>query len=429
MFDWKTAFAPQFDEVDRRAPKSRWQNLRQEGRTKFRALPIPTAKTEDWRFTSVTPLLQQSFVLPTVPTIDAKALPALSRPDALRLTFVDGWFVPALSRLEGVPAGVLLGNLAEPGANAEKLLPHLARVAETRDHVFTALNQALLHDGAYLVLPANVVLDRPVEILYVTEGAGKNIDVHPRTLIVAGPHSRATVVERFLGLPGTGRPFVNAVAEIVLAEGAFVDHVKIQQESDRTFHLANTQVVQARGSNFTTHSILLGGAWVRNEIRVRFDDEGCEATVNGLYVGRGTQHLDNHTVIDHAKAHCNSHEIYKGVLADKSHGVFNGKIFVRKDAQKTDAKQTNKVLLLSDDATINTKPQLEIFADDVKCTHGATVGQLAEDQVYYLRSRGIGEEEARRILTFAFANDIVGRIKLDAIRDEIEAILVPTGAV
>ncbi len=186
------------------------------------------------------------------------------------------------------------------------------------------------------------------------------------------------------------------------------------------FHIANTQVAQARASRFTTHSVSLGGNLVRNEVRVRFDDEGCEATVNGLYLGSGKQHVDNYTVIDHAKPHCNSHELYKGILDDQAHGVFNGKIFVRPDAQKTDAKQTNKVLLLSDNATINTKPQLEIFADDVKCTHGATIGQLDAESIFYLRSRGIGEMEARALLTYAFANDILGRIKIEAIRSELE---------
>jgi Fe-S cluster assembly protein SufD len=267
------------------------------------------------------------------------------------------------------------------------------------------------------------VLDRPVEVLYLTNPGGKPETAQPRTLVVLGKHAQATVVERFFGI-GEGRAFTNAVGEFVLDEGAILDHVKIQQENGQTYHVANMQVVQARGSNFTTHSLSLGGALVRNEVRVRFDGEGAEATVNGLYLGRGTQHVDNHTVIDHAMPHCNSHELYKGVLADKAHGVFNGKIFVRKDAQKTDAKQTNKVLLLSDDATINTKPQLEIFADDVKCTHGATIGQLDDTQIFYLRSRGIDAEDARRILTFAFANDLVGRIKLEAIRDEIEAVLV-----
>lgn len=418
----KTRYVGQFDEVDRLPSGNCWKSVRQHGRRRFLELPFPSAKTEDWRFTNVAPLLQERFTLPASGEVDSKLLPPLPHADALRLTFVNGWFAPALSRLGDVgPAR--LGNLAEPTAVGD-LECFLARIAGTDELIFTALNTSLFYDGAYLVIPPRAVIERPIEFLYLTRPGAENPDSQPRTLIVAGKNSQATIVERYLGLEGEGRPFTNAVTEIVLAEGAIVDHVKLQQENLRTFHVANTQIVLARGSNFTTHSVLLGGALVRNEVRVRFDDEGCEATVNGLYVANGTQHVDNHTVIDHARAHCNSHELYKGVLGGKAHGVFNGKIFVRKDAQKTDAKQTNKVLLLSDDATINTKPQLEIFADDVKCTHGATVGQLDEEQMYYLQSRGIGREDARRILTFAFANDIVGRIKLPAIREEIEEILV-----
>lgn len=418
----KTPYARQFDEVDRLGGKQ-WKNVRQHGRRRFLELPFPGTKTEDWRFTNVTPLLEQSYTLPAAGVVDAGKLPPLSDPNALRLTFVNGWFAPSLSRTGELPAGVRLGNLADPGAGSD-LECFLARIAVTDELVFTALNTALLYDGAYLVVPANTVLERPIEFLYVTRPGADTPDAQPRTLVVAGKNAQATIVERYVGLEGEGRPFVNAVTEIALAEGAVVDHVKVQQENLATYHVANTQVVLARGSNFRTHCIQLGGALVRNEVRVRFDDEACEATVNGLYVAKGRQHIDNHTVIDHAKPHCASHELYKGVLGDKAQGVFNGKIFVRKDAQKTDAKQTNKVLLLSQDATINTKPQLEIFADDVKCTHGATVGQLDPEQIYYLQSRGIGLDDARRLLTFAFANDIVGRIKLPAIRDEIEAILV-----
>jgi Fe-S cluster assembly protein SufD len=245
---------------------------------------------------------------------------------------------------------------------------------------------------------------------------------HRRSLFILGENSQATIAEQFGGL---GVPyFTNAVTEIVLGEGAILDHYKVQEENDRAFHIASTHVHQQKASNFSTHYIGLGGALVRNEVHVRLDAEGCEATVNGLYMASGTQHMDNFTVIDHAKPHCASHELYKGILDGKAHGVFNGKIFVRQDAQKTDAKQTNQTLLLSDDATINTKPQLEIFADDVKCTHGATVGQLAADAIFYLRSRGIGEREARSLLTFAFANDIVSRIKVEPIRRRLEERLL-----
>jgi Fe-S cluster assembly protein SufD len=421
--DEKKPFLSLVDDVERRPGSARWQSVRKLGRLRFRESSYPGPKTEDWRFTNVAPLLKESFALPASATLDPKALPPLCAPQARRLTFVNGAFAPQLSHFDSLPSNVLLGALSEPGSATESLAKHLAQIADAKNQVFTALNTALLQDGAFLVLPANTILDRPLEILYVTKPGAKPETAQPRTLVVLGQHAQATVVERFVGL-GEGRAFTNAVTEFVLDEGAILDHVKIQQENVQTYHVANTQVVQAKASNFTTHSLSFGGALVRNEVRVRLGGEGAEATVNGLYLGRGAQHMDNYTVIDHAMPHCNSHELYKGVLADKAHGVFNGKIFVRKDAQKTDAKQTNKVLLLSDDATINTKPQLEIFADDVKCTHGATIGQLDETQIFYLQSRGIGADDARRILTFAFANDLVGRIQLESIREEIEAILV-----
>src|SRR5205823_2829572 len=222
----------------------------------------------------------------------------------------------------------------------------------------------------------------------------------------------------YVGTDGTY--FANAVTEVFLGENAHLDHYKMQRESKQAFHFETLQVRQERGSNFCSHAVTLGGRLVRNEINVVVAAEGCETTLNGLYVAGGTQHVDNRTTIDHAMPHCASHELYKGILDGKAHGVFNGKIFVRQDAQKTDAKQTNQTLLLSDDATINTKPQLEIFADDVKCTHGATVGQIAADALFYLRTRGIGLDEARAMLTFAFANDILGNIQVEPLRRGLE---------
>ncbi len=422
--DPKDLFLDLFEQSDRAHAGGRYTAQRRAGRDRFRALPLPGPRTEDWRFTSIASLLKVPFALPPA---DARAdgvdLPPLPTPDTLRLVFVNGRFQPGLSALADVPGGVTVGSLA---AVPEGSVPAgtLGGVADYEDNAFTALNTGLLHDGAFLSVADGVALERPIEILYVTASGGRPVVTHPRTLLVLGRNAQATVVERFLAAAEDEVYLTNAVAEVVLSESAIVDHYKVQDESRRAFHVANTQVVQAGRSTFSTHYIGFGGALARNEVRVRFEAEGCEATVNGLYVGSAAQHLDNFTVIDHAKAHCNSHELYKGILDDRAHGVFNGKIFVREDAQKTDAKQTNQVLLLSDGATINTKPQLEIFADDVKCTHGATVGQLSEDQLFYLRSRGIDRAAARSLLTFAFANDIVGRIKIEAIRDALEARLV-----
>jgi Fe-S cluster assembly protein SufD len=230
-------------------------------------------------------------------------------------------------------------------------------------------------------------------------------------------------VHRYLG-PGDAVYFTNAVTEIVAEEGALLDHYKLQRESRRALHFETVQVRQGRSSKFFSNNITLGGGWVRNEIGVRLTGEGGECTLNGLYFGSDHQLIDNHTMIDHAMPHCASHELYKGILDGKAHGVFNGKIFVRQDAQKTDAKQTNKTLLLSDDAIINTKPQLEIYADDVKCTHGATVGQLSAEAIFYLRTRGIGLQEARSLLTYAFANDVVDRVQIEPLRRQLEQMLL-----
>jgi Fe-S cluster assembly protein SufD len=244
-----------------------------------------------------------------------------------------------------------------------------------------------------------------------------------RTLIVASRNSQATVCERYYGLPGLIY-FTSAVTEIVLDEGAILDHYKVQEEGDAAFHIATTQAHLGRSCNFSSHNITLGGRLTRNDVNAYLDGEGGECTLNGLYVGDGERLIDNHTRIDHAKPHCASHELYKGVLDGKARGVFAGRIYVHQDAQKTDAKQTNQTLLLSDDAVIDTKPQLEIFADDVKCTHGATVGQLDAEAVFYLRSRGIDLQAARSLLTYAFANDVVSRIKVESIRRHLEETLL-----
>ena len=412
----KTTFTNLFAPFDRSGGPAKYQSLRQSARARFQTLPLPSARNEDWKFTSVAPILDTAFDLPsTPPSIDAKSLPALPTPDTLRLVFINGRFAKSLST--PIPADLRIGSLADEKADAASL----SAFAGDKDNVFMALNTSFLSDGAYVVVPAGKVIEQPIEIIYFSQPVGKPIVTNPRTLIVVGGNAQVTVIERYLG---SGAYFTNAVTEIAVAEHAVVDHVKLQQEGLQAYHLANTQIVQAGRSNFTTHYVSLGGALVRNEVRVRFDGEHSEATVNGLYLASGKQHIDNFTVIDHAKPNCASHEMYKGILDGHAHGVFNGKIFVRKDAQKTDAKQTNKVLLLSNDATIDTKPQLEIFADDVKCTHGATIGQLDATQLFYLQSRGIPLESARQLLTFAFANDIVNRIKIEAIREGLEARIV-----
>jgi Fe-S cluster assembly protein SufD len=403
--------------------------LRKAAMNRFTDLGFPTSRNEDWKFTSVAPIAKIPFRPIVASENDHPTLEALTRAghtigDAIQLVFINGHYAPALSTLRNLPDGLIVTGLASALREHTKLIePHLARYAAYRERAFTALNTAFISDGAFLYLPAGRILDRPIHLLFVTTAAGEGTVAHPRNLIVAGEQSQATLVETYAGLEEQVY-FANAVTEVALGERAVVDHYKIERESEEAFHVATLQVHQQAGSSFSSHYLGFGGALVRNEVRAALDGEGCECTLNGLYMAGGRQHLDNHTVIDHAKPRCASHELYKGILDGKAHGVFNGKIFVRQDAQKTDAKQTNKTLLLSDEAVINTKPQLEIFADDVKCTHGATVGQLQDDAIFYLRSRGIGREQARSLLTFAFANDIISRVKVEAIRTSLEETLL-----
>jgi Fe-S cluster assembly protein SufD len=303
-------------------------------------------------------------------------------------------------------------------SNLEEARGHLANHALYDQNAFVALNTAFLENVTFLRVPRGAVLEQPIEIAY-DAGQANGLSHHPRTLIVVGPDAHCTIVERYTG---RGSYFTNAVTEIVAGDGAVVDHYKVQLESESAFHVATMQVALGRSTNFSTHNISLGGAVVRNDIGATLS-EGTEATVNGLYVVNGTQHVDNHTSIDHAKPHATSHELYKGILDGRATAVFNGRILVRKDAQKTDSKQTNKNLVLSDEAVINTKPELQIFADDVRCTHGATIGQLDAESLFYLQSRGIGKEQARNLLTYAFAKDIVDRIKVQSLRDSLERVL------
>jgi Fe-S cluster assembly protein SufD len=424
----KKRYLQHLDQFDKAPRALAFLNLRQAARARLRDLDFPTSRTEDWRFTSVASLLKTPFDLGCDTPVDARVLPVLPTSGAIRLVFVNGVYAPALGSKGTRSEGIEVGNLSSVRSEQSPLLDAVVGSADYKAQVFTALNTSFLHDGAFIAIAEGRAVGEPVEVIYLSAPTGKAIVSHPRTVLVAGKGSRVTIVERYLGDTQSATEaetyFTNAVTEIALGGGAAVDHYKLQNESREAYHVANTQVTQAAGSHFTTHYLSLGGKLVRNEVRVRFDGEGCEATVNGLYLAAGKQHIDNYTVIDHAKPHCQSHELYKGILNDEAHGVFNGKIFVRRDAQKTDAKQTNKVLLLSDSATINTKPQLEIFADDVKCTHGATVGQLDAESVFYLRTRGIGLNEARSLLTYAFANDIIGRIKVDALRDWLENIVM-----
>jgi Fe-S cluster assembly protein SufD len=406
----------------------RWlQDLRDRAASRFTALGFPTVRDEDWRFTNVAPIAAAEFKPAqdgAAPT-EAELSAYLYSDAAVRLVVVNGRFSPALSRTSGLPAGVRAGSLATAVTeHTEVVQRYLGQLAEFGGRAFTALNTALAADGAYVYIPDGALLDKPIHLIFVTTAsAGSGPDMSSaRTLIVAGERSQSQIVETYVGTQGTAY-FTNAVTEVVAGESSVVDHYKVQQESTEAFHVASMHVHAARSANFSSHSFSLGGKLVRNDVNALLDGEGAECTLNGLYVADGDRLVDNHTSIDHAKAHCPSHEIYKGILGGRARSVFNGKIVVRQDAQKTDAKQTNRALLLSDTASINTKPQLEIFADDVKCTHGAAIGQLDDDAIFYLRARGLTYFEARDMLIHAFAGDILNRVKIEPLRLALEAEL------
>jgi Fe-S cluster assembly protein SufD len=387
----------------------------------FERLGFPTAKLEQWRFTSVAPIAERTFTLAKDGIAGAKhQTQALSTPIA-HAVCVNGRFAPQLSQLDRLPKGVQLLGLEEAIASHPTLIePYLAKLSLTETNSFTSLNTAFLRDGVVLLIPSRTVVEQPIEVTFASVSEGSGSVSHPRLLIVAGEASQATVLERYVG---TGAAFTNAVGEVWLGANAVVDHYKLQEEPANAFHIASLFLHCARSGTFSSHSLTFGGGIARNDVVATLDGEGIDCTLNGLYVGRGNQLIDNHTTIDHAMPHCGSHEIYKGILGDQSRAVFNGKIIVRPDAQKTDAKQTNKALLLSDEANINSKPELEIFANDVKCTHGAAIGQLDEAAMFYLRSRGLGVSESRAILVHAFAGDILNRVKIAPVREYIGDIL------
>lgn len=396
---------------------------------RFAELGFPTTRLEEWKFTSVAPVAKIAFQPARQETSDLtlgqfQTLCPQAASAQPRLVFVNGFFRDELSSVDGLPDGALVTNLAAALRTDSGLIEaHLARYADYDDHAFVALNTAFMQDGAFVQIPKGVILGKPIHLIFVTTRGGVPSVTYPRNLIVAGVGSAAQIVESHIGLSEDAY-FTNAVTEIVAGENSAVEYYKIQNESDRAFHIGALQVNQARNSNFTSHTVTLAGELVRNDLNAVLDGAGVECSVNGLYVTGGRQHVDNHTVIDHRKPHGTSRELYKGILAGKSSAVFNGSIVVRKDAQKTDARQSNKNLLLSDGATINSKPQLEINADDVKCMHGTTIGHLDEESVFYFRSRGVDPDEARTLLTYGFANDVLNKMKAETVRAGLEQALL-----
>jgi Fe-S cluster assembly protein SufD len=390
----------------------------------FINLGYPSNKNEEWKYTDVSTLAQVDFK-PAVddPTKKTKSSDfnhyLFSDMDCYLLVFVNGRFAPELSSRDPLQSGVDIKPLDTAIKEDDKIINrYITRYANFEKESFTALNTAFIQDGAFIKVKDGITVNKSIHILYLTTGDDSNLLTHPRNLFITGENSQLKLIETYAGLSKEVY-FTNGVTEIILNPHAHIEHFKVQLESEIAYHIAMTQVHQDRGSNYTSHSFSIGGGLVRNNINVILDEEGCESTLNGLYVANQNQHIDNHTSIDHIKPHCNSHELYKGILDDKARGVFNGKIYVHPNAQKTNAIQANNCILLSDNANMDTKPQLEIYADDVKCTHGATIGQLDEDAFFYMRSRGIEKTKARNLLIYAFASDVIDRIQIDAMRERI----------
>lgn len=387
---------------------------------------FPTHKDEDWKYTGLAPILAVPFDAATVASgsrvtaemIDEAAVD-LGGP---RLVFVNGHFSSEFSRVTGVPAGAVVTTLAAVlAAGPDRLEPFFAHAPGVR-HAFAAFNDALAEDGAFIHLPSGTTVDEPIQLVYFSDTGGVPLISSPRSVIIADSHSRATIVETYAGVDSDVY-CTNAVTELLLAEDAHIEHYKVQNEPTSAFHVALLSVRQGRGSRFSSRSIMLGASIARHEVRVQLDGVGAEVSLDGVYLPQGDQLHDNTIFVDHAATDCTSHQLYKGVLDGRAHGVFNGHIMVRHGADGTDANQKNKNLLLSDRAEVDTRPRLEIYTDDVKCTHGAAVGQMDEEALLYLQTRAIPLEAARGLLIYAFVHEMVDRIELDPLRAQLERVV------
>ncbi|UCE85495.1 MAG: Fe-S cluster assembly protein SufD [Deltaproteobacteria bacterium] len=423
-------YLERFRRLEPSAAEPTWlHGMRDAAIERFAEFGFPSPRLEDWKYTSVR----------SIATSDFGGAPPARNPFSKRdvafslggdfhgriLAFADGRYAPELSTIEALPEGVIAESLATALAGRPACIePHLGRVAtwDAPEDAFVALNTAFLGDGAFVYLPRGAVVEAPIGLVFLGLRNGAAPISQPRILIVAEAGSRATIVESYAGC-GPDAYLTNAVTEVVVGAGASIDHVKLQCESGSAFHVSALQAQQSRDSRFASHAISLGAALARNDVNARIDDAGAEAVLNGLFVASAAQHVDNHTEIDHAKPHSQSRELYKGILAGRAHGVFNGKIIVRPDAQNTHAQQANDNLLMSEDARINSKPELMIHADDVKCSHGSTIGYLDESALFYLRSRGISAVEAREFMMRAFASEVTRAIGSAPVRTRVDELV------
>ena len=423
------SYLERFNRLDETAPdRPAWvSRLRREAMLRFADTGFPTIADEEWRYTNVARLAATEFETAPEPSpvgpCRTKAR-AAGGSGGVRCVFLNGRYCAELSRLDEVESRVRVGSLASILRDSpEEVEDHLARYVEIERHPFATLNTAFIEDGAVVRVPAGVVVEDPIQLVFLSTGNGGPAFVtHPRNLIVVGAGSECLVVEHYAGV-GEKSYFNNPVTEVAVGENANLDHYRLQEESPAAHHVSTLEIRQESNSVARTLSADLGGRLTRNDLNLVLGGEGADASLDGIFVVSGEQLVDNHTRIEHAAPHCGSREIYKGILDGRSRGVFRGRIVVHPGAQKTDSVQTNNNLLLSDRALVNTKPQLEIYADEVKCTHGATIGQLDREALFYMRSRGIDEDMARSILTYGFAEDVVRRVRLDSLRDRLSSLL------
>ena len=406
-------------------PGDKLSLIREAAMGQFQARGFPTTRQENWKYTDVKPIARSAFGIaeekPAAGYEKQLELARLSGLESHELVFINGRFSVEHSRLQDLPQGVVLEDMSSALNNHSKLVDSIMSntTLNEQSNPFNILNTAFIHDGVLIHVPDDCSIDKPINLIYLSGYSDNEFSAHPRNLIFLGNGARLTVIENYVGAKDS-QYFINTVTDAVLASNAALTHYKLQQESVESYHIGNFNIYQDRDSQVNSHSISLGGSLVRNDIKVQLDAEGAGVLLNGLYMANGKQHIDNHTLINHLQPHTNSEEHYRGVLNDRGRGVFNGKVVVHKDAQKTDAAQSNANLLLSDQAEIDTKPELEIYADDVKCSHGSTVGQLDKDMMFYLRSRAIDETTAKSILTFAFAEEVIKRIEIEQIRHYLE---------
>ena len=413
------------EELMNGASKTPFHQLRRSALKQFDLLGFPTIRHEEWKYSNVNGLFKEAFDLDDTNTLTANDLDPLEIPnlDGNIIYIVNGRYRPELSRIISPESQVQITSFADAiKADPDFIGSHFARYADYQENAFTALNTALANDGVVIRVPDNMTVEQPIILRFITDARDKNIAAQPRNLITVGKNAEVMVAEAYRTL-GDRSSFVNVVTEIVLNKDARMQYYKVQNETEKAYHIGTTQVSQSDNSHFYSATVTLNGNFVRNNLNIVLNGQHAEAFMYGLYMPNGRQHVDNHTLVDHAMPNSYSNELYKGILDDNSTGVFNGKIFVRPDAQKTNAYQSCKNVVLSPGASMNTKPQLEIFADDVKCSHGTTTGKLNDEALFYMRSRGIPKDEARSLLLYAFSQDVLSQIKIQSIRDYLERVV------